>query len=387
VAGPPGSQTSASARRADTARPHERAGNVYVKLHRALENVSTAHLVRGMLRTLMATIIDVARRASVSIATVSRVLSKRNPVSDQRRDRVLAAVAELGYEPNRAARSLRTLRAAKILVTVPDISNPFFASVIRGAEAAARAAGYSVIVGDTANDSVLENQYSAMLRQREVDGLVFLGHHLPDSLQSLIDERGGRAPVVNGCEYGPELGVSSVHIDNAAAGMEATEHLISLGHQRIGIVTGPLVSPLSRDRLSGVRKAVARRRLGDHLHVRNGDFSVESGYQEARTLLESERVTAIFCFSDEMAMGALKAARDVGLCCPRDVSVVGFDDIRFARFLQPALTTIAQPTTEIGKRAVTILLQIIAGKRARKTVVTLPHQLVVRESTAAARSR
>ena len=334
----------------------------------------------------MATIFDVARQAEVSIATVSRVLSKRDPVSDEMRDRVLHAVAQLGYEPNRAARTLRTLRASKILVTVPDISNPFFSNVIRGAEAAARAAGYSVVLGDTRHDPALENQYCAMLRQREVDGVVFLGHRLPDALQPLVAERGAQAPVVNGCEYSPDLGVSSVHIDNAAAGMEATEHLISLGHRRIGVITGPLISPISRDRLEGARQAMKRRRLISGLSTGNGDFSVESGYRAARTLLETERVTGIFCFSDEMAIGAMKTVRDAGLACPRDVSIVGFDDIRFASFLQPALTTIGQPMTEIGKRAVGILLQIIAGKRTRKSI-TLAHELIVRESTAAARPR
>ena len=335
----------------------------------------------------MATIIDVARRASVSIATVSRVLSKRDPVSEEMRERVLRAVEQLGYEPNRAARSLRTLRAAKILVTVPDISNPFFANVIRGAEEAARAEGYSVVLGDTRHDPALENQYAAMVRQREVDGLVFLGHRLPDTLQAIIAERGGSAPVVNGCEYAPGLSVSSVHIDNSAAGVDATEHLIGLGHRRIGVITGPLISPISSDRLDGVRKAVARHRLGEELRVRNGDFSVQSGYDEARRLLETDPVTAIFCFSDEMAIGAMKAVRDAGLSCPRDISIVGFDDIRFASFLQPALTTIAQPSTEIGKRTVNILLKIIAGKRDRASIVTLPHQLIVRESTAKARAR
>ncbi len=158
----------------------------------------------------MPTIIDVARHASVSIATVSRVLSKRERVSDAIKKRVLQAVEQLGYEPNRAARALRTLRAAKILVTVPDISNPFFANVIRGAEETARAAGYGVVLGDTRHDPALENQYAAMLGQREVDGLVFLGHRLPETLRSMIEATGGRAPVVNGCEYDPELGVSSV---------------------------------------------------------------------------------------------------------------------------------------------------------------------------------
>jgi LacI family repressor for deo operon, udp, cdd, tsx, nupC, and nupG len=335
----------------------------------------------------MPTIFDVARQAEVSIATVSRVLSQRDPVSQSVRQRVLKAVEELGYEPNRAARALRTLRAAKILVTVPDISNPFFANVIRGAEEAARAADYAVVIGDTRHDPALESQYAAMLPRKEVDGLVFLGHRLPETLQAMIAADGARAPVVNGCEYSKELGVSSVHIDNAAAGAEATEHLISLGHRRIGVITGPLISPISRDRLNGVRDAATRRKLVDELRIRNGDFSVESGHDEAARLIAEERVTAIFCFSDEMAIGALAAARAAKLSCPKDISIVGFDDIRFANYLEPALTTIAQPSTEIGKRTVKILLSIIDGKRERMTSQTLPHKLVIRNSTGPLKKR
>ena len=331
----------------------------------------------------MNTIVDVARRAEVSTATVSRVLSQPAIVSPATRERVLKAVADLGYEPNPAARALRTLRAQKLLVTLPDISNPFFAHVIRGAEEAARDAGYAVMLGDTRHDPELENQYAAMLRRREVDGLVFLGHRLPDSLAAAVAETPGLLPVVNGCEYSPELGVSSVHIDNAAAGEEATQHLIALGHTRIGVITGPLISPISRDRLDGVRQAAATAPATD-LSIRNGDFSVESGFAEAKALL-AKKVTALFCFSDEMAIGALDAVRSRGLACPADVSIVGFDDIRFARYLAPALTTIAQPMSEIGRRCVELLIQIIGGQLTTPSIITLPHHLVVRGSTGPAR--
>jgi LacI family transcriptional regulator, repressor for deo operon, udp, cdd, tsx, nupC, and nupG len=327
----------------------------------------------------MNTITDVARRAAVSTATVSRVLSQPGIVSPATRERVLRAVADLGYEPNPAARALRTLRAQKLLVTLPDISNPFFAHVIRGAEEAARDAGYAVILGDTRHDPELENQYAAMLRRREVDGLLFLGHRLPESLSSAVAKTPGLTPVVNGCEYSPELGVSSVHIDNAVAGEEAMRHLIDLGHTRIGVITGPLISPISRDRLDGVHRAAAAA-PATRLNVRHGDFSVEAGFNQAANLL-AEGVTALFCFSDEMAIGAMNAVRSRGLACPADVSIVGFDDIRFANYLQPALTTIAQPMSEIGRRCVDLLIKIIVGDLTKPAIVTLPHRLVVRGST------
>ncbi|RZM36063.1 MAG: LacI family transcriptional regulator [Sphingomonas sp.] len=329
----------------------------------------------------MPTIIEVAALAGVSTATVSRVLSRPEQVSEETRVRVLAVVRSSGYAPNVAARSLRTLRAAKILLTVPDISNAFFASVIRGAEEAARDAGYSVVVGDTRHDPEVEDQYADMLSRREVDGLIFLGHRLPASLAPLLSRKGTAAPIVNGCEYSPNLGVPSVHIDNAAASADAIDHLIGLGHRSIGVVTGPEISPISRDRLAGAIEAATRAGLRDSLHVRIGDYGAESAFALTRALM-AEQVTAIFCFSDEMAMGVLSALGDAGLSCPQDVSVVGFDDLPLARYFQPPLTTIAQPKSMIGRRTVELLVDILRGTQSSSQHVTLQHELVIRGSTA-----
>lgn len=333
----------------------------------------------------MPTIQDVARDAGVSTATVSRVLSAPERVTEATRARVLAAVERLGYAPNMAAKVLRTLRTEKILVTVPDISNPFFSQVIRGVEEAATAAGYSVLLGDTRHDPAREEQYAGMLRRKEADGLIFLGHRLPEAASDMVAALGARAPIVNGCEYSPELRVSSAHIDNAAAAGEAMDHLYGLGHRRVGVITGPLGSPLSRDRLAGAEAAAARHGRSADLRVVTGDFSIDSGLAQALALLdESPRPTALFCFSDEMAMGALTAVRRRGLKCPQDVSLVGFDDIRFAAFLDPALTTVSQPMDRIGHEVVGLLLEILSGRATAPRHVTLPHTLVVRASTAAA---
>ena len=329
----------------------------------------------------MPTIIEVAALAGVSTATVSRVLSRPEQVSEETRRHVLAVVRASGYAPNVAARSLRTLRAAKILLTVPDISNTFFASVIRGAEEAARDAGYSVVVGDTRHDPEVEDQYADMLSRREVDGLIFLGHRLPASLGALLVRKGAAAPIVNGCEYSPDLGVPSVHIDNAAAGAEAIEHLIGLGHRTIGVITGPEASPISRDRLAGAVAAAERHGLRDALHIGIGDYAAGSAFEQTRRLL-ARGVTAIFCFSDEMAMGALGAIGESGLSCPADISVVGFDDLPLARYFQPPLTTIAQPKGMIGRRAVDLLVDILRGVDSPCRQVTLRHELVIRHSTA-----
>lgn len=331
----------------------------------------------------MATIQDVARDAGVSTATVSRVFSAPERVLETTRSKVMEAVTRLGYEPNFAAKSLRTLRTEKILVTVPDIANPFFSQVIRGVEEAALAAGYSVLLGDTRHEETREEQYAAMFRRKEADGLIFLGHRLPDALAELVAAKGPRTPIVNGCEFRPGLAVSSAHIDNERAAGEAIEHLYTLGHTRVGAVTGPLASPISSDRLKGVLAAAQRHGRASALRVVIGDFSIESGVRQAGKLLdEPGRPTAIFCFSDEMAMGALEAIRQRGLRCPEDVSLVGFDDIRFAQYLHPQLTTVRQPKEQIGHEVVRLLLDILADRTSTLQNVTLPHQLVVRSSTA-----
>ena len=330
----------------------------------------------------MATIQDVARQARVSTATVSRVLSNPSIVAEDTRDRVTQAIADLSYHPNPAARTLRTLRSGRILVTVPDISNPFFSEVIRGVEETAQELGYSVLLGDTRYRADREEQYAGFLKRREADGLIFLGHRLPATLADVVESADGRAPIVNGCEYSADLGVSSVHIDNVAAAADAMAHLYDLGHRRVGVVTGPLFSPLVRDRLDGTKQAAHAHGLADQLIVQPGDFTIEAGEREtAKMLALPDAPTAIFCFSDEMALGALAAVRKAGLGCPHDVSVIGFDDIKFARFMVPPLSTIRQPMAQIGQETVRMLHSILIDGEAMPASLTLPHELVARAST------
>ena len=329
-------------------------------------------------------IYEVAKRAGVSTATVSRVLTQPSVVAPGTRRRVIAAVERLGYQPNSAAKNLRTLRTGKLLVTVPDISNPFFSLILQGIEDAAQRAGYSVLFGDTQHDPKREERYALMLKRKEADGLIFLGHRLPKEAASLVEAAAPRcAPVVNGCEFSPRLGIPSVHIDNARAAFEAMDHLYGLGHRRIGIVTGPLVSPLSRDRLAGATSRAKSARAERDFIIMHGDFSIESGVKAAERLLgRRDQPTAIFCFNDEMAIGVLEMARRLRVSVPNELSIVGFDDIRFARYLDPPLTTIAQPMREIGEGVVRLLLGILSGEIQSPESVTLPHTLVVRSSTA-----
>jgi len=335
----------------------------------------------------MVTIKNVADISGVSTATVSRVLTRPEIVSAKTRERVLSVVQRLGYSPNPAAATLRTMRTNKIIVTVPNIANSFFAAIIRGAEHAAQKAGYAVLLGDTRNDRDREDQYASMLLRREADGLIFLGHRLPPSLLPLIEQEGGSAPIVNGCEFSPTLPVSSVHIDNGEAARIAMEALYDLGHREIALLTGPLEGPLSRDRLEGAQRAAKARGQQHRLHIIPGHFSLESGKAMAGEFLKrGTGTTAFFCFSDDLAIGALAALRKARIACPDEVSVVGFDDIPMASFVEPALTTIRQPMEMIGRRTVETLLDILAGRQQSVISMTLPHKIVIRGSVAAAPS-
>jgi LacI family repressor for deo operon, udp, cdd, tsx, nupC, and nupG len=329
-------------------------------------------------------IYEVARRAGVSPSTVSRVLARPDIVSIRTRLKVLKAVEALGYIPNSTAKNLRTSRTGKLLVTVPDISNPFFSLILQGIEEAAQRDDYAVLVGDTQHDDRREQRYALMLNSKEADGLIFLGHRLPKAAAAFADAASPRcAPIVNGCEFNPRLGIPSVHIDNARAAADVMHLLFDLGHQRIGVVTGPLASPLSRDRLRGAT-TIAQTRGAEALRVVPGDFSIESGSAAAQQLLAAPRPpTAIFCFNDEMAMGVLDYTRRKRIRVPRDLSVVGFDNIRFARYTEPSLTTIAQPMREIGEGTVRLLLAILNDGSSAPDSVTLPHTLIRRGSTAA----
>jgi LacI family repressor for deo operon, udp, cdd, tsx, nupC, and nupG len=322
----------------------------------------------------------------VSTATVSRVTSDGAArVSDVTRRRVLDVIEELGYVSNGAARSLRTRRTRRLLVTVPDLANAFFAVVVRSVEDAAQRAGYTVIVNVLRRDAgqVDASRHLALVAN-DVDGIILLGDQFPEDTRPLVEAAGAVCPpIVGACQFFSELGVPTVHIGNAKAAGEMMTHLYQLGHRRIGLITGPTDSPCSRARGEGAVARARQARAEAELAIVHGDWTVQGASLPAMRLLERrDRPTALFCFNDEMAYGALEAARRCGLRVPFDVSVVGFDDLPWSRVMAGGLTTVAQPMQAIGERCVELLFQILGGGCIVPVAVLVPHELRIRATSA-----
>jgi LacI family transcriptional regulator, repressor for deo operon, udp, cdd, tsx, nupC, and nupG len=327
----------------------------------------------------MVRIKDVAKLANVSTATVSRVLRNADNVTEETRKRVLEAIEKLNYQPNVLGRYLRRMETETVLVVVPDITNPFFSKVLRGIESVAIKNGYQVLLGDTQNNVRLEEEYLNLLRQKQVDGTIFLTARIS---RDLIEEMSRQFPVVLACEYFEGAKIPTVSIDNISSARKATEHLIKLGHRRIAHLSGPMNIILSRDRLRGYQQAMMQYELDiDPVLIQEGDFSYELGYNLTLKLLALKNPpTAIFAANDEMAIGAIKAIRDCSLRVPEDIAVVGFDDIKIASIFEPNLTTISQPMFEIGEKAMNLLLQLIEGNELDKRQFVLEDTLIIRDS-------
>ena len=327
----------------------------------------------------MVRIADVAKLANVSTATVSRVLSNTGKVKKETTEKVLEAIKQLNYQPNILARQLRTLETKTILVVVPDISNPFFSKVLRGIEEVADENGYQVLLGDTINKPEHEIAFLDILRQKKADGMILLTAR---SNREFLEQLAKEYPIVLACEYIEGAEIPTVSIDNISSARKITEHLIQLNHERIATITGPLHVVLGRDRLKGFQQAMKQNGLQiEPCLVQEGDFTLESGCNQMLKLLALENPpTAVFAANDEMAMGAIKTIKSKGLNVPNDIAVVGFDNIKFASIFEPALTTISQPTFEIGEKAIDLLISLINNTPLEKEQYILEDQLIVRDS-------
>ncbi|MBS7544952.1 LacI family DNA-binding transcriptional regulator [Ancylobacter oerskovii] len=323
-------------------------------------------------------IVDVARLAGVSTATVSRVLSNPQIVNAETRRLVEEAIRQTGYRLNHAARNLRHQRTGGVVALVPNLSNPFFSQILAGMAAVLAPAGYNLLVADTRTEG-----RASILRYAEpsrADGLIVLDGSLP------ADGLARRVPVVLACEWIPGFAAPRVKIDNRQAAQLAVEHLIGHGHRHIAHVAGPPGNVLTDARLAGTEQALKAHGLPAP-HIFPGDFTLASGRRAGEAWLAlpaDERPTAVFLASDEMACGFIGEVQHNGMVVPRDVSVMGFDDIELVSHMTPALSTIRQPREAIGRQAAQRLLDRIGGDDGSADTI-LPVELVLRGSTAAPR--
>jgi LacI family transcriptional regulator len=333
---------------------------------------------------------DVAKKAGVSITTASRVLNHVDyPVAPATRRRVEAAAHELRYSPSALARALVTRRSAIIGVLVGDMVDPYFAEIARGVEDAARGAGYLVIVCNTDRSPAVERRYVETLAGYQVDALIFVGGDIVAAserrkLKQALAVATRRGMLAIACA-GEHAGLPAIDIDHCTAARDMAEHLLSLGHRRIGFIGGRVDVSTAEQRADGFRLALTAAGLQPSLSL-DGDFTYASGFEAASRLLASDAPTAIFAANDQMALGAMDAAWAAGLSVPEDLTVVGFGDTSAAQHARPALTTVSMPRHEIGVAAMEAILAALDSRSIRLEPRHFPHQIVVRGSSAPPRA-
>jgi LacI family repressor for deo operon, udp, cdd, tsx, nupC, and nupG len=329
------------------------------------------------------TITDVARRAGVSTATVSRTLAKPDRVAETTRTAVFAAIRETGYIPNATARSLRARSTKMVLALLNGIGDSFFTAILNSVEEALFDAGYGLVMGDTRGDTERESHYDRLVRSGQVDGVLLFSGRLPDARFGELD---AIVPLTLVCNDIPDLSVPFVESANRDAARVMVEYLIGVGHRRIGHITGPMRGPEADDRLAGYRDALEGAGIAfDPNMIWPGNYRAASGGEAAvqHFLPMTDRPTAVFAANDESAIGFIKAVRDAGLSVPKDVSVAGYDDIGYAALFDPGLTTMHQPRAELGRVAAEILVRRMSGEGSPASRIThLPCTLVERESVA-----
>jgi DNA-binding LacI/PurR family transcriptional regulator len=323
---------------------------------------------------------DVAQRAGVSTATVSRVLSGKPYVSEDLRTRVLAAAQELDYRPSRVARSLREKRSRIIGLIISDIQNPFFTAIVRAVEDGAYASGHAVFLCNTDEDEVKETLYIDLMLAEQVAGVILSSTTGRNPAYNHLMQAGIPVVAIDRRVYNVPL--DTVLVDNIDATRRAVEHLISQGHRRIGAIVGHLASSTGEERLRGYTDALMAHNIPvmDTL-IRIGTPRAPVGFAAMNELLAlPDPPTAVFTGNNLLTAGALRALFDAGLRVPEDVAVAAFDDMEWAIFIQPALTMVAQPTYEIGRIAVELLQKRIADPRRPPEEVILPAHVIARNA-------
>jgi LacI family transcriptional regulator len=334
------------------------------------------------LPTGRASIRDVAARAGVSVTTVSHTLNGTRFVSDAAKAKVQEAAHALGYVPSEVARGLKHNTTRTLGMLVPNNSNPYFAEIIRGVEHHCYGAGYSLLLCNSNDDAQQQADHLRVLAERRVDGIVLVASGDDDAIVAACKDL--RLPLVLVDREIDAIAVDLIEVDHAAGGELATAHLLGLGHARVACIVGPSDLRPSQQREAGWRRALERAGVTPRAdEVVQGDFSPQGGAAAMRRLLQSAQPpTAVFVCNDMMAIGALHAAHEAGIDVPRQLSVVGFDDIELAAYMSPPLTTVAQPKEAIGTGAAGLLLERLRDGRTAPRRSILPAQLHLRASTA-----
>lgn len=341
---------------------------------------------RGQSKRGAATITDVARRAGVSTATVSRTLAAPDRVASDTRAKVMAAVAATGYTPNITARNLRARSTRIVLALVPGMSNTFFNPILNAVEDTLSAAGYGLIIGDTQGSVAKEAHYTRLIRAGQVDGVILFTGHLPRDEDYTV--AAAHVPIALVCNEIPGNSFFSVFdVANRQAAQMAVEYLVAAGHRRIAHIGGSPENIEARERMQGYADALSAAGLSSDPDLVWGDsFRFEAGVDAAhRYLAAAAPPTAVFAAADDAAIGFIRTVRDAGIRTPDDVSVVGFDDIEYANVIEPPLTTMHQPRADLGRSAATDLLLRMAPNAPDlpPTRMRLPCKLVIRDSVRA----
>jgi DNA-binding LacI/PurR family transcriptional regulator len=327
---------------------------------------------------------QIAERAEVSIGTVSHVVNDTAKVREKLRLRVLDAIRSLGYQPSQLARGLRRNQTNIVVMIMPDITNPFFPAVVRGVEDVAYKHSFRLVLCNTDNDAAKETCYLNELRSYRPAGWLVIPAVDSDMTAQLKTEEASGTPVV--CIDRQPAGWKGdvVLVANEAGAHSATQHLLRMGHRQLAVITGPLHLTNAVERLKGFKRALAEAKVPiEPEYVQEAGFNRQSGYQAATRLLRMlPRPTAIFACNDLMAMGVLLAARELGLHCPDELSVVGFDDLDFAEFTAPALTSVHQSGYQLGTTAARLLLERIDGSKQSAKRIVMPSELKIRHSVA-----
>lgn len=328
----------------------------------------------------MYTIQDVAKKAGVSVATVSRVINKSSKVAEKSRIKVEEAIKELNYEPNLLGRNLRRSETKKIVVLLPTLANGFYSKVIKGMDNVASEKGYKLMLITTRMKKHIEKEYMEMLKTRLIDGVIFT-RPVIDSQE--LSQYAKHYPMVQCCEYAEGAKVSSVTIHDESAAYEAVSYLAKQGHKRIACLT--CLSDVSgRKRLQGYKRVLEEQGISireDYIHDTN--YSFKTGKKSTLELMALEEPpTAIFSVSDTLAIGAMKGLYELGIEPGKDIAVVGFDNTEISEMYHPTLTTVSQPRYELGKMAMELLIESIQTSNYEEiTHIRLNHELLIREST------